>query len=287
MKAALRPAPARPGLGVVVASSLSLLAVLFSLSCGQKPASIRVSPPKSIVYGLKKSTVIAAEILDKKGAVIAGPVVSWESSKPKVASVDKDGRVQSLTAGRTIVKATFGELSGVSSLEVIDAATITITPMRVAVAGPKGTTLRLVSLVKDMKGAPVVVKPKWTSSDVKIATVDADGVVTSVAEGRAVLNASIGDIGTGADVRVTFKSVATFEAAPPTMILKVGDVQQINGLARDESGAPIQDAAVDWISSDPKTVTCIGGEVKGIAAGTATVRATCGGKSSEVSVLVN
>jgi uncharacterized protein YjdB len=270
-----------------LASSISVLVTLSSFGCGQKPASIRISPPKTTVYGLKKPGTVMVEVLDKKGRVINGVAVTWESSKPQVATVDKDGRIQSVTPGRTVLKAKLGEISGSTSVEVFDTATITITPMRVALAGPKGSTLRIMSLVKDSKAHEVAVRPKWSSSDPRIATVNGDGVVTSIGEGRTVVNATIGEIGTGADVRVTFKNVASFDAAPPTMILKVGDVQQISGFARDETGAPIQDAAVDWVSSDPKTATCTGGEVKGIASGTATIRATCSGKSAEVSVLVN
>ena len=270
-----------------LASSISALLTLSSLGCGQKPASIRLAPPKTTIYGLKKIAVVTAEVLDQKGQVINGAAVTWESSKPRVATVDKDGRIQSVAPGRTILNVKLGEISGSGLLEVVDAATVTISPMRVALAGPKGSTLRLVSLVKDSKGEEVAVKPKWTSSDPKIATVSGDGVVTSVAEGRVVVNATIGDIGTGSDLRVTFKNVATFDAAPPTMILKVGDVQQINPFARDEAGGLIQDAAVAWVSSDPKTVTCTAGEVKGIAAGTAIIGATCSGKTAEVSVLVN
>lgn len=57
-------------------------------------------------------------------------------------------------------------------------------------------------------------------------------------------------------------------------------------VARDPQGVPIPDVAATWVSSDPMVATCSGGKVLAIGLGSATIRATCGAKSAEVSVIV-
>lgn len=266
---------------------LSIALLAASAACGQKPASIRISPPKTMIYGLGKKTTVTAEVLDKKGVPVPGTRVTWDSSKPKVVSVDTNGSLVAVGSGRAVLTAKLGAFSSSSAVEVVDVATLTINPLRVTLAGRKGTTTRLEAVIKDSKGKPIPVRPKWSSSNPKVAAVSSEGVVTSVGEGRAVVNAVIGEIGSGTDVRIVQKEVASFEALPPTIILKVGDSQKINSVARDQSGTIIEDAATTYVSSDPKIALCEGSDVKGVAPGTATIQVVCSGKSAEVSVLVN
>jgi uncharacterized protein YjdB len=201
--------------------------------------------------------------------------------------VDKAGVVSAVSPGRTSVKAVFQGLTGTATIEVVDAASLTVAPLRMTLAGPAGTKGVFFADVKSSKGATVTARPRWTSSDPKIATVDGEGVITSVKPGRVTINATLGDIGNAADLVVTTRQVTQFDATPKTLILRVGDEQHVVPTALDEAGKEITDPAVEWISSDPKTATVQDGRVKGVAAGSATIRASAGTRTSEVSVLVN
>jgi uncharacterized protein YjdB len=141
--------------------------------------------------------------------------------------------------------------------------------------------------VKNTKGALINARPRWSSSDTKVATVDHDGVVTAVASGRVTISAALGDLGNAADLTVTSRQLATFDANPKTLILRVGDVQLVTPVALDEKGKEIADPAVEWTSTDAKTAKVVDGRVTGVAPGSATVRATAASRSADVSVLVN
>lgn len=269
-----------------LASAALLLA--FAAACARKPASIRVNPGKQTIYGMKRTRAVAAEVLDKKGEVMPGVAVEWSSSKPAVATVDKvTGSVKTVAPGRAVITAKAGEISGTGLVDVVDAAEILVTPARVTLAGPKGTTAQLSCDVKDSSHKPVDVKATWSSSDPKVAIVEGNGTLKSVGEGKATITASIGDLGGGCDVAVTYREIGTLDLAPITMILVKGETQPVRAIARDKNGVAVDDAAVGWSSSDPSVATCANGMVNGKTTGTATIRAICGSKTAELSVFVN
>lgn len=272
--------------GKLAGAGLALALALLSAGCGAKPSSIRVTPGKLTFYGIKKSQIVKVEVLDKKGRVLEGTPVSWESSKPNVATVESTGLVRSAGAGSTVLTVKTEGASATLSAVVHDVAAVHVSPSRMTLAGAKGSTAPLWAEVLDSAGKPVDLKPEWTSSDAKVATVSPEGVVTGVSEGRVSVTAALGDVGGSVDVRILFREIASFEVSPQTVPLKSGDSQRLTVLALDPAGTAIEDVAVVWTSTDPKTAVCANGVVRGISPGTATIRATCGPKSAEVSVLV-
>ena len=269
-------------------SLAAALAMVFASGCGSKPADIRVTPAKLTFYGTGHIQNFKYDVVDKKGRVLPGLTVTWASDKPTIASVDKNGLVRSLAPGRAIVTATLLKATGTAAVDVVDVASLNVTPSRMTLVGPPGTTMQLAAEVKDAKGNPVNLKPKWVSGDPKIATVDADGVVTSVGEGRATVIATLGnDQSSACDVRVLHREIATFEISPLTLILKVGEVQRLNAVVKDASGATIEDAALAWTSSDPRTATVSGGAVTGVARGTAVISVATSSRTLTATAIVN
>jgi uncharacterized protein YjdB len=265
------------------------LAAVLSLACGQKPTEIRLKSTKLKVYGLARTVSVGGDVVDKKGEIVPGKGVSWESSNPKVATVDaQTGSVKTVGQGKAKITARLGDppLEAVVALEVLDIAVVNVFPSRTTLAGPPGSTFPLKLEVKDSKGKEVESKAEWTSSAPKVATVDASGLVTTTGEGKANVKASVGDVSGTCDIVVIFRTIGTLEASPLNIPLKVGELGKVTLVARDPQGGSIADVAATWSSSDPMVATCSGGTVLGIGPGSATIRATCGGKSAEVSVIV-
>ena len=190
--------------------------------------------------------------------------------------------------GKAKITARLGDppLEAVVALEVLDVAIVNVFPPRTTLAGPAGSTFPLTLEVKDSTSKVVELKAEWTSSAPTIATVDASGVVTSVGEGKANVKATVGDVAGATDIVVVFRTIESLEASPLNIPLKVGELGMVTLVARDSQGAPIADVAATWTSSDPMVATCSGGKVLAIGPGSATIRATCGTRSAEVSVIV-
>lgn len=276
-----RPAPVRGAIALVLAS-------LAVAACRPKPADIRVTPAKVTLYGPGRTQSLKYEVFDKKGNPMPGLEATWTSDKPKVASVDRNGLVRSLAAGRTIVTASFKSFSSSASVEVIDVASLTVSPNRMTLVGGPGTRMTLVAEVRDAKGNLSPLKLKWISGDTKVATVDADGVVTAGAEGRTTVIASLGnDVSSACDVKVVHREIGAFELTPVTLILKVGETQKMTATIKDVAGFVIEDAALAWTTSDPKTATVTNGAVTGVARGAARISVATSLKTLGADVLVN
>jgi uncharacterized protein YjdB len=269
-------------------SLAAAVGVTLAVGCGTKPSEVRLSPAKLTFYGPGHTQSVKFDVVDKKGRVIPGLTVNWSSDKPSVATVEKNGLVRSLAPGRAVVTATYQTLSGSASVEVLDVSSLNVLPNRMTLVGPPGTKMTLTAEVKDAKGNPAPHKPRWLSGDPKIASVDANGVVTSVAEGRTTVIASFGnDLSSACDVRVLHREISSFEINPLTLILKIGETQRINATVRDANGVPIEDAAVAWSSSDPKTATVSGGAVTGVGRGTAMISVATSSRTLSATAIVN
>lgn len=278
--------PRRPALaGEVLVLGLVSLA---GAACSPKPAEVRVTPAKTTIYGAGRTTSLRYDILDKKGNAVPGEAAVWTSDRPRIATVDANGTVRSVSPGRATVTATYRTLTGSTALEVLDVASLTVSPARVTLVGPAGSRMALFAETRDSKGNLSPLKPKWLSGDANVATVDAEGTVTSVAEGRTTVLASLGaDLSSACDVRILNREIAAFELTPVTLILKTGETQRFTATIRDVTGVLIEDAALAWSSSDPRTAIVSNGAVTGVARGSAKISVATSTKTLTADVVVN
>jgi len=262
--------------------------VLAASACGPKPSDLRITPAKVTLYGPDHTQSLRYDIVDKKGNLMPGLTAVWVADKPRVATIDSNGLVRSVTPGRAIMTATFQKLASSAVVEVMDVSTLSVSPSRMTLVGPAGTKMALSAEIKDTKGNPSPLKPKWLSGDPKVASVDAEGVVTAAAEGRTTIIASLGnDLSSACDVKVLNRAIAAFELTPRTLILRVGETQRITATIRDTTGVVIEDVALAWTSSDPRTATVSNGAVTGVARGTASISVATSTQTLTAEVIVN
>ena len=183
----------------------ALPAVAFGRGCGDGsteppppesafPTAITVTPATGELTALDATVALAAEVRDQNARVMPSVTVAWTTSAAGVAVVDAAGLVTAAGKGEATIMATAGSASGST------AVTVTQTVSSVVVGPPKATitalgdTLRLEALAFDANGYAVAsAEFSWVSSDPAIATVNASGLVTAVAEGTATITASAGE----------------------------------------------------------------------------------------------
>jgi uncharacterized protein YjdB len=264
------------------------LAVVFAVACGHKAASIDVSPKRVRIYGLERSQRLTGRVLDRKGQPLdASP--EWSSSNAEIVQAEPGGRLVAKKAGKATVTAAYEGVTAEVPVEVFDVSSLETTPASVPLIGPVGTSVPLTCTLRD-SGQRVIenLKPTWTSSNPKVATVSDDGVVTSVAPGTATILTKVGDLQGISEVTVRVLPIARLELRPETALIRVGDSQHYQVTAYGPDGQPIPGVAAAYSSSSPAVATIdSAGVASGRSAGAATIRVELAGAFAQATLLVN
>ncbi len=147
-----------------------------------------VAAPKKVSLGMKKLSIGLKESVRLEPTVSKDSAASftWTTKNKKIVSVTADGIIKGKKKGKTTI--TVKTHNGKK-------ATLTVTVLN----APKKVTLDK-SALEIQIGDSTVLKAtlpkktasriKWSSSNIEVATVDADGEVTAVGPGAAIITAS-------------------------------------------------------------------------------------------------
>lgn len=168
----------------------------------------------------------------------ANESATWASANADIAKVNKNGVITAMGLGDTEITATIGEVEKTCTVHVVAVAVNSITlPAEANVT--LGSSLQLNPTV-DPSEAAEQYTITYSSNNEAVATVDANGLVSSVAEGDAVITATIEDKSAQITIHVVaaqmFSKVtdASTLAAKDTIILAT--IYESNGViagARD------------------------------------------------------
>lgn len=148
-----------------------------------------------------------------------------------------------------------------------------------------GATQPLQATIEDAKGGALVGAVKWRSSAGTVATVDANGLVSAVAAGTAVITAVSDGVAGSATIQV-LPPVAAVDLTPATAMLLPGQTLILGATLRDAAGGPVV-RAIEWRSGDPAVATVDGrGIVAAVAPGIATITGTAGSASGTATITV-
>lgn len=163
-------------------------------------------------------------------------------------------------------------------------AAVQVTPAAETIA--PAATVQLNAVARDAQGNPCTGSTTWTTSNAAVATVSAAGLVTGVADGTAVITATIGGASGTADITVR-SPVASVEVAPAVDTIRAGTTTQLAATPRDANGNPLTGRTINWSSSDNAVATVdANGLVTGTGNGTATITAEVEGQSNTADVTV-
>ena len=254
------------------------------------PTSMSIIPNPPTV-GLGGTTQLSGAVLDQNGQKIVGPVISWTSDNPGLATVSSSGLLSGVSAGQANITAASGGLN-VRVRATVGAApdaTVSLSPSSTQVLD--GDSVAFAPTLKDaggnvLSGRSIV----WTSSNPATATVSSNGVATGVAIGIATITAtSEGKSGT-ATLTVSPTGplpVASVSVTLNSNTLNVGQTTMASAAVLDRQGSPVSGATVSWGSADP-TIASVSaaGLITAIAGGTTTIIASSGGVTGAASITV-
>ena len=245
--------------------SLTMISVVF-FGCGPKEEPLPPTPPAPTTVSvtgvsLNKTSLSLVEGGSESLTATISPdnatnkAVSWKSSDTGVATVDGSGKVTAVKAGSATITVTTTDGGKTATCSV------TVTSKTVSVTGVKldngklelkaGETAQLTATVEPSDASDKSLE--WTSSDAKVATVDASGKVTAVGVGSATITVKTKDGGKTATCAVTVAPVAvegvTVEPAKSEVV--EGNTVQLKATVSPADA----NQEVEWTSSDSEIAT--------------------------------
>lgn len=188
---------------------LALAALIVAAGCDSTtdphpgvPAAVLLSTHSVTFDAFGSESMLGAIVLDGNGSVLTVPL-TWSSSDIDVATVSTGGKVTSVSNGTAVITVQAESVSDEATVTVAQVAdSVTVEATEVELPGV-GDTTRIVWEVLDRSGNEVVDgSASFASSDEGVATVSADGVITAVAVGSAVVTVGSGPAETEISVTV-------------------------------------------------------------------------------------
>jgi uncharacterized protein YjdB len=275
---------------------ISVLCVTAALSaCSNDAVGPAVEAVGSVVVEPATATVavgstltLNAAVLDPDGEAVPQSRISWASADSSIAEVASNGVVTGRKVGTVLIAA--------SSRGKDAFARITVQPTPVAAvrlsvssrAMQVGQTFQIGAETVDASGNVLPNRPvTWLSSDGSIATVNANGVVTALAPGAAIITASSEGRSAVATITVSQVPVVSVVVAPATNELVVGQTTQLTAQLKDEAGSTLTGRVISWTTNRPSVATVTSeGLVTAVGAGSATITAASEGRSATATITV-
>lgn len=213
----------------------------------------------------------------------------YSTSTAGIISVSSQGKITGKKAGTvklyiTPNKANPSNLKATCTVTVkAKVASVTVTPSEKSMQ--VGQTYTLTAKVSPSNANQDVT---WSSSDTKVASVAADGKVTAIKAGEAVITATSKDnpeIKSTCVVTVVNIPVESVTLNKTTLLLVEGKSETLTATVKPDN---VLDKTVTWSSSDTKVATVTSaGKITAVKEGTANITATCGGKTATCVVTVD
>jgi uncharacterized protein YjdB len=288
------------GLVTTLAAGSTTITGTSETKTGTATLTVTVAPVATVTVTLTPSSVnvgqtsqASAVTRDANNNVLTGRTVTWTSSNPNVATVNSAGLITTLSAGTTTITGTSETKTGTATLTVTNApvANVTVALSRTSVV--EGATSQATATLRDASNNVLTNRViTWSSSNLAIATVDEDGLVTTHRPGSVTITATSETKSGTATLTVTEAAVARVEVTPSTATVAHNGSQaerrvQLTAKAFDANNRELQGRTFTWSSSSNSIATVSNaGLVLGRDDGTVTITASTGGKSDTATITV-
>lgn len=202
--------------------------------------------------------------------------VTWKSSNTNVAKVNANGKITAVNAGTATITCTSKDnkkkkaTCKVTVTKKVNVTGVTLNKTSASVVVGGSVTLKATVSPSNATTKGVT----WSSSNTKVATVNASGKVTAVAAGTATITCKTNDQNKKATCKVT---VTPVKVSGITLSKTSAVINKGASITLTATVAPTNAAnkSVTWVSSNTKVVTVnASGKITAVGAGTANVTCT-------------
>lgn len=197
-----------------------------------------------------------------------GTNVTWKSSKPSIATIDKYGKVTAKKPGETTITASAdGNLA--TCTVVVKSPTVTLDKSSITLY--RGQSAKLSAKVSSG------LKPSWKTNRKSVAVVDTNGNVTAIKNGTAIITATVDGVSQTCEITVLKPEI---ELSTTELTIKKGEKATIKAFVSSNNKPT-------WSTSNTNIVTInSNGEITAKNKGRAYVYATEDGTKVKCTVFV-
>ncbi len=196
---------------LVNARNLGLTAWLGAVDVGfadHAATRVLVTPRADSLLAIGDTAMLAATVLDRRGAILTGARLHWVSDDTTIADVDSTGAVIARGPGRTRISVHVRDLTSGASISVIQRPARVVITSEGAARLRQGETARFAAYAEDARGHRVRgLEPRWRSSDPAIVAIDSTGAATTGEAGVTTISAVLGEVGATLSLQVDLTPV--------------------------------------------------------------------------------
>ncbi len=261
------------GLNIYLVKGSTNVAQVSFLSALQ---SIAVTPANaSTPNGLTQSLTATATFTDGSTQVLTG--ATWSSSSNAVATVDASGVAKGVSVDSATITATFGGISGSTTLTITPAVLTSIVVSNPSIANGLTQQLSATGVYSDTTTTDITNAVTWSSASTTVATVSASGFATGLSLGTSIMTATLGSISGSATVTITSAVLQSIAVTPSVPTVAKGLTQQLTATGTYSDASTQTLTGLTWTSATPSVATVNGtGLASTLTQGTSIISVTSG-----------
>jgi len=254
------------------------------------PVTIAVSPANPTVAINTTQQLVATGTNSDASTCDITDLVTWSSSTIANATVGASGLVKGIAAGSATITATLGSVTGSTSVTVTapSITSISVTPDDMTLAIGIGEQYIASAIYSDGSIQDLVTGVTWTSSNPSVASIDSNGLATTLAAGTTTITATVGTFTDSSVITVVAAHLQTITLTPTNVTMASGTQQQFTAVGNFDDGSTQVLTPALWSSSSTSVLTIDqNGLALAVGPGTSTVSVTSGTVSASTSVTVS
>ncbi|WP_434930268.1 ice-binding family protein [Shewanella sp. HL-SH5] len=249
---------------------------------GAALTAIAITPTNSsLALGLNTQFVATGTYSDGTSSDITN-TATWSSVDSTVATISDSGLANGVATGDVDITATINSSSGVlaatTTLTITDATltSLAITPVNPSIANGLTKQFIATGTYSDGTSPDVTTLVNWTSADTLVASINANGLASSVAVGTVVISASFGAEDASTELSITDATLSSIALTPAALSIANGLTQQFTATGTYSDGVAVDiTTTASWSSADALVATVnTSGLASGIAVGSSIITAT-------------
>jgi uncharacterized protein YjdB len=254
------------------------------------PVSIAVAPANPTVPVNTTQQLVATGTNTDASTCDITDLVTWSSSTIANATVSASGLVKGVAAGSATITATLGSITGSTSVTVTapSITSISVTPDDMTLAIGVGQQYTASAIYSDGSIQDLAAGVTWTSSNTSVATIDSNGLATTLVAGTTTITATVGTFTDSSVITVVPAHLQTITLTPTNVTMAAGTQQQFTAVGNFDDGSTQVLVSALWSSGSTSVLTIDqNGLALAVGPGTSTVSVTSGTVSASTSVTVS